>query len=145
MFIDPQKTSGVQVTEGTGVENEAELRGYIFESAVAAMPDEARKAYLESDEVKAAIEEGVVGRRSIMRLNKNDDLTRRTKLACLQKAKEDNTQEWKQLRKVQAKRKALLSKITMKYQSRVQRDAQKAQRAMLKVTPNAFTAPIRFN
>lgn len=143
MFIEG-KNSAVQV-EGTGVADESELRGYIFESAVSAMPDEARKAYLESEECKAAVDEGVVGRRSIIRLNKADDLSRRTKLACLQKAKEDNTAEWQQLRKVQAKRKALLAKIATKYQSRVQRDAVKAQRAMLKVTPNAFTAPLKFN
>ena len=142
MFIEPNDSVKV---EGGGVSDEKELRGYIFESAVAAMPEEARKAYIESDEVKQAVTEGIVGKRSIMRLSKADDLTRRTKLACLQKAKEDNTAEWQQLRKVQAKRKELLAKIATKYQSRVQRDAIKAQRAMLKVTPNAFTAPIKFN
>jgi hypothetical protein len=63
----------------------------------------------------------------------------------LAKAKEENSQEWQQLRKVQAKRKALLAKIATKYTPRVQNNAVKAQRAMLKATPNAFTRPIKFN
>ena len=147
MFVDNIKTDGTQGVqmEGGGIIDMKALQGYLFEAACLGMPEDARQEYLESAEVQQAVNEGSVSRKSIMFLNKQDDLTRRVKLACLAKAKEENSNEWQQLRKVQAKRKELLSKIAVKYTPRVQQNAIKAQRAMLKVTPNAFTRPIRFD
>ena len=147
MFVDSIKTDGTQGVqmEGGGIIDMKALQGYLFEAACLGMPEDARHEYLESAEVQQAVNEGSLDRKSIMYLNKQDDLTRRVKLACLAKAKEENSPEWKQLRKVQAKRKEPLSKIAVKYTPRVQQNAIKAQRAMLKVTPNAFTRPIRFD
>ena len=147
MFVDSIKTDETHELqmEGGGIIDMKALQGYLFEAACLGMPEGARHEYLESAEVQQAVNEGSLDRKSIMYLNKQDDLTRRVKLACLAKAKEENSPEWKQLRKVQAKRKELLSKIAVKYTPRVQQNAIKAQRAMLKVTPNAFTRPIRFD
>ena len=147
MFVDSIKTDGTQGVqmEGGGIIDMKALQGYLFEAACLGMPEDARHEYLESAEVQQAVNEGSLDRKSIMYLNKQDDLTRRVKLACLAKAKEENSPEWQQLRKVHAKRKELLSKIAVKYTPRVQQNAIKAQRAMLKVTPNAFTRPIRFD
>ena len=139
MFVDNIKTDGTQGVqmEGGGIIDMKALQDYLFEAACLGMPEDARQE-------QQAVNEGSVSRKSIMFLNKQDDLTRRVKLACLAKAKEENSSEWQQLRKVQAKRKDLLAKIAVKYTPRVQQNAVKAQRAMLKVTPNAFTRPIRF-
>ena len=147
MFVDSIKTDGTQGVqmEGGGIIDMKALQGYLFEAACLGMPEDARHEYLESAEVQQAVNEGSLDRKSIMYLNKQDDLTRRVKLACLAKAKEENSNEWQQLRKVQAKRKELLSKIAVKYTPRVQQNATKAQRAISKATPNAFTSAIRLD
>lgn len=139
MFVE--EAIGV-VDESSGVQDEAALMESIFESAVASMPEEDRNAYLQTDEVKAALEAGVIGKRTIVRLSKMDDLSRRIKLAALQKAKEENAAEWKQLRLNRIKERQLLNKIMARFGTRVRTSAQKSQRALLKVTPNAFTRPL---
>lgn len=144
MFMNDYAGNIIQ-QEGGDLNDIKEYQNYLFEAACLGMPEEERKAYLESEEVKTAVNEGNVDRRSIVFLNKQDDLTRRIKIACLQKAKEDNSAEWQQLRKVQAKRKALLAKIAMRYTPRVQNTALKAQRQMLRTTPNAFSRPIKIH
>lgn len=130
------------IDETSGVQDEAALMESIFESAVASMPEEDRLAYLQTDEVKAALEAGVIGKRTVVRLSKMDDLSRRIKLAALQKAKEENAAEWKQLRLNRVKERMLLNKIMARFGTRVRTSAQKSQRALLKVTPNAFTRPL---
>ena len=130
------------IDETSGVQDEAALMESIFESAVASMPEEDRLAYLQTDEVKAALEAGVIGKRTVVRLSKMDDLSRRIKLAALQKAKEENAAEWKQLRLNRVKERMLLNKIMTRFGTRVRTSAQKSQRALLKVTPNAFTRPL---
>ena len=139
MFLDEEGQSAIGES---GVADQQTFMESIFESAVMALPDEERKNYLESDEVKAALEAGVVGKRTIVRLSKVDDLSRRIKLAALQKAKEDNAAEWAQLKKNRVKERQLLNRIMTKYSTRVRNDAVKAQRALLKVTPNLFTRPL---
>ena len=130
------------IDETSGVQDEAALMESIFESAVASMPEEDRLAYLQTDEVKAALEAGVIGKRTVVRLSKMDDLSRRIKLAALQKAKEENAAEWKQLKLNRVKERMLLNKIMTRFGTRVRTSAQKSQRALLKVTPNAFTRPL---
>lgn len=139
MFLDEEGQSAI---DESGVSDEQSLLESIFESTVMALPDEERKNYLEGDEVKAALEAGVIGKRTIVRLSKVDDLSRRIKLAALQKAKEDNAAEWAQLKLNRVKERKLLNRIMAKYSTRVRNDAVKAQRALLKVTPNLFTRPL---
>ena len=130
------------INEMSGVADEQALLECMFEATVGSMGDDERKQYLESDEVKAALEAGVIGKKTIVRLSKMDDLSRRIKLAALQKAKEDNASEWMMLKKNRIQERKLLGKIMQKYSMRVKQDAVKSQRALLKVTPNAFTRPI---
>jgi hypothetical protein len=125
-----------------GVENKDELTERIFESAVAAMDDATRKDYLESDEVKNIVEAGVIGRKTIVRLSKKDDLSRRIKLAAFQKAKETNAPEWKALKKNRVQERRLIGKIMQRYGNAVKKDAINSQKALLKLTPNAFTRPL---
>lgn len=138
MFLE----EGTVISEQSGVADEGALLECMFEAAVGAMPEEERKQYLESDEVQSALEAGVIGKRTIVRLSKMDDLSRRIKLAALQKAKEDNASEWTLLKKNRVMERKLLGKIMQKYSMRVKQDAVKSQRALLKVTPNAFSKPI---
>lgn len=138
MFLE----EGTVINEQSGVADEGALLECMFEATVGAMPEEERKQYLESDEVQSALEAGVIGKRTIVRLSKLDDLSRRIKLAALQKAKEDNASEWAMLKKNRVMERKLLGKIMQKYSMRVKQDAVKSQRALLKVTPNAFSKPI---
>nr|DAP83755.1 MAG TPA: hypothetical protein [Caudoviricetes sp.] len=109
------------------------------------MNDEQRKAYMESDEFQNLVEAGVVGKRSVVRLNRNDDMNRRIHLLCLQKGKEEGDADWEALRKNRIRERQLLQKLYRKYGNRVRRDAVVSQRRIMKLTPKIFdmTRPIR--
>lgn len=129
----------------SGILDQNALLESVFVDQVTKMDDEQRKAYLESDEVAALVEAGVVGRRTIVRISKNDDLTRRIHLASLQKAKESGDADWEALRKNRVMEKKLLQKIYNKYANRVRQDAVKSQKRLIKLSPKAFdmSKPIR--
>lgn len=130
------------IEESAGLDQTVLMESF-FSQTVAMMNEDERKQYLESDEVKALEEAGVIGKKTIVRLTKMDDLTRRIKIAAFQKAKDDGDPNWELLRKNRIKERELIGKIMNKYAMRVKKDAVIAQRSLLKVTPNAFTRPIR--
>ena len=109
------------------------------------MDDEQRKAYMESDEFQNLVEAGVVGKRSVVRLNRNDDMNRRIHLLCLQKGKEEGDADWEALRKNRIRERQLLDKLYRKYANRVRRDAVVSQRRIMKISPKVFdmSRPIR--
>ena len=71
-------------------------------------------------------------------MTKYDDLTRRTHLAALQKAKEMGDADWEALRKNRIKERQLLDRIYKKYANKVKRDAIKSQKRLIKLSPKAF-------
>lgn len=109
------------------------------------MHDEERKAVLESDEFKALVEAGVVGRKTIVRLNRNDDLDRRIMLLCLQMGKEHGDADWEALRKNRIRERMLLGKLRTKYANRVRRQAVMSQKRLIKLNPRMFdmNRPVR--
>jgi len=128
----------------TIVDEEAFIEAAIIQQ-VESMNDPQRKAYLESDEFKALVEAGVVGRRAIVRLNRAADLDRRMHLLCLQVAKENNDADWEALRRNRIKERQLLNKLYKKYGERVRRQATTSQKRLIKISPQAFNlqAPLR--
>lgn len=126
--------------EGDGISSRGmqELLEASLVEKVCLMDDAEKKEYLSSDEFRMLEEAGKVGRRSLVRINKMDDLTRRTHLASLQKAKEMGDSDWDMLRKNRIKERQLLNRIYKKYASRVRRDAVKAQKRLIKLSPRAF-------
>ena len=64
------------------------------------MDDEQRKAYMESDEFQNLVEAGVVGKRSVVRLNRNDDMNRR-----IQKLKDDMEEVKQKIKAIDAENK----------------------------------------
>lgn len=96
------------------------------------LTDEQRTAFLESEDAKYMVEAGRLRNKTLVRLSKNDDLSRRIKMACLQMAKENDDTLYIQLAKNRVKEKELLSKITQKYQSRATRVAKVAQKEYIK-------------
>ena len=93
--------------------------------------------YSDSDEEKRELLENAdtllegkkVSRKTIVRLNKNDDLTRRTSMAALQLAKDNNDPLWQKLVKNRIQERKLLAAIKKKYGGKANAAARKGQRA----------------
>ena len=140
--LDPNygiQESAYSGTEGDeGIIDMAALVETMLVDAICQMPDAQRKAYLESQELQDLCEAGIVGHRSITRLNKQDDFTRRLHLAALQKAKENGDANWEALRKNRIQERKLREAIFARYASAVRRDAQQAQKRLLRISPKAF-------
>jgi hypothetical protein len=131
-----------QLSGSTIKDANALIESFIYDT-ITSQGEEFTKQFLESAECKALEEAGVLGKKTIVRMTKIDDLSRRIKLAVLQKAKEDRDPNYLALKKVIAKKKALSAKLMAKYKGRVKNDAIKSQRALMKISPSYFTRPIR--
>lgn len=119
------------------VDHEALIETYLVD-LISQMSDEQRAVYYESDEFQNLLEAGVAGRRSIVRMNKQDDLTRRINLASIQMAKEKGDPNWDALRRNRVQERRLLDQIYRKYGNKVRRDAIQSQKNLVKLSPRAF-------
>ena len=88
--------------------------------------DEEKRELLENADV--LMEAKKISRRTIVKLNKNDDLTRRTSMAALQLAKDNNDTLWKKLVKNRVQERKLLGAIKKKYANKAQIVARQGQR-----------------
>ena len=92
--------------------------------------------------VGEALEEAkVLGKRTLVRLSKKDDLDRRTTIAAFQMAKEKNDPLWNKLVTIQAKRKELIAQIKKKYSTRSQKADIAGQKEYIKTmrkVPKSF-------
>lgn len=88
--------------------------------------DADKRELLEQADV--LLEAKKVSSKTIVRLNKNDDLTRRTGMAALQLAKDNNDSLWKKLVKNRITERKLLAAIKKKYAGRAQIAARQGQR-----------------
>ena len=88
--------------------------------------DEEKRELLENADV--LMEAKKISRRTIVKLNKNDDLTRRTSMAALQLAKDNNDTLWKKLVKNRVQERKLLGAIKNKYANKAQVAARQGQR-----------------
>lgn len=140
---DSMGTEPIGQLSGSCIEDANSLIEAFIYDTITSQGEEYTKQFLESAECKALEEAGVLGKKTIVRMTKVDDLSRRIKLAALQKAKEDRDPNYLLLKRVIAKKKDLSSKIMSKYASRVKNDAIKSQRALMKISPSYFTRPIR--
>ena len=118
------------------------LENLIYDMA-ATMSDDERQAFMESDTFQNVVNEGGISKRTVVRMNKLDDLTRRIAVAAFQMAKQDNDPNYKALKKLIAKKQAIKSKILKKYATRVKPAVMKAQTQLIKINPTYFTRPIR--
>ena len=106
---------------------------YIYDE-LCALSDSQKKAFLESEECAVMEAKKLIGRKTLVRLSKNDDLNRRTTMAAMQLAKEAKDPLWDKLVKNRVKERELLSKIRQKYGNKAQRAAKIGQREHLKGT-----------
>nr|DAG94175.1 MAG TPA: hypothetical protein [Herelleviridae sp.] len=91
------------------------------------------KEFCESEEAKILEEKAVLKKPTLMRLSKQDDLHRRTKLIAYQLAKADNYIAWKKLVKYTALRKESIADIMKKYGPRAEKIAKTAQKNYIQV------------
>jgi hypothetical protein len=130
--------------EGGIIDIEALMETFVVDY-VSQLNDAERKAFMESKDFQLMCEAGVVGRHSITRLNRFDDLTRRINLASLQMAREKGDADWEALRKNRIRERQLRERIFNKYATRVRNDAKQAQKRLVKINPAMFNMnrPIR--
>lgn len=114
------------------LKNENEFLEQCIYDELSMLTDEDKQAFIESAECKILQEKGIIHRKTLVRLNKNDDLTRRTKMAAFQIAKERKDPLWAQLVKNRIKERMLIGKIVQKYSSKAALAAKKGQRQYLK-------------
>lgn len=95
-------------------------------------PEEKLQEFVNSPEAAAMMEAGIITRKTLVRLSKNDDLSRRTTMAAFQLAKEADDPLWNQLVKNRVREKELISKIEQKYSSRATKAARIGQKEYLK-------------
>lgn len=99
---------------------------------LASLPYEDRVAIVESEEAAILEAKGLIGRKTLIRLNKNDDVARRTSAAAYQMAKDANDPLWKKLMFHMGKKNEYKDKILKKYNVKAQRVAKKSQKEFMK-------------
>ena len=100
------------------------------------MCHEQRQMFLNSDEFKAIDESksltSSIGRNTIVKLNKADDMERRIGQAALNIARDKNDILWVKLQKNRVQEKKLLDQINQKYGRKAEKIAKKAQKEYIK-------------
>lgn len=86
------------------------------------------KEFVHSPECDALITEGKISKKTIMKLNKSDDLARRAKLAAYAEARRKNDPLWRKLVQNRVKEKELINAIVHKYGNKANKAAVKSQR-----------------
>jgi len=90
------------------------------------------KEFLESDQAKALQEKAVLTKPTMMRLSKQDDETRRIKLACYTLAREANDPNFHKMVKYRALWKKYRAVVFQKYANKATRVAKVGQKEYLK-------------
>lgn len=98
---------------------------------VAHMDDEARNKFL-AEQAPILEAKGILGKRTIVRLSRMDDLSRRKNVAAIQLAKDKNDRLWIDALKARKKYKEYLAKIYVKYDSKSNQVAKKGQQEYIR-------------
>ena len=114
-----------------GIDLSSLEEAYIYEE-LSHLTDEEKKAFLKSEECKVMVEKALIGRKTLVRVDKDDDLTRRAKMAAFEMAKQKGDPLWDKLALNRVKERDLISKIMKKYGGKAQRVARIGQREHLK-------------
>lgn len=130
------------INEDTILENPDQLLEAYICDELSCLDDTVKEAFINSPECEAMIEAGIINKRTIVRLSKNDDLIRRRKMAAYQIAKEKGDPLWDKLVKNRIKERELISKIVAKYGMKAQKVAKIGQKSYLKTKmPLMFMRP----
>ena len=95
---------------------------------ISRLPEDKIKEFCEAGGVgDQLVQEGKLRKKTLVRLSKQDDLTRRTKMGALLLAKEKKDPLYAKLVKNRQQKRELVSKIMAKYGSKGQKVARQAQ------------------
>ena len=112
--------------------NMDELVEMYFVDDISRMSTAQIKEWCESDQAKALVEKAVLTKPTMMRLSKQDDETRRVKLACYQLAKEANDPNFHKMVKYREMWKKYRGLIFQKYANKATRVARAGQKEYMK-------------
>ena len=105
----------------------------LIEMEVSQLPYEKIEEFCQAGGVgETLVAEGKLSKKTIVRLSKKDDLTKRQKMIALNLAKENNDPLWDKLALNRVKERELISKIMAKYGNKSQKLAVKSQKDFLK-------------
>ena len=105
----------------------------MIEMEVSQLPQEKINEFCAPGGVgETLVEAGKLHKKTLVRLSKKDDLTRRQKIIALNLAKENNDPLWDKLALNRVKERELISKIVTKYGTKSQKLAVKSQKDFLK-------------
>lgn len=136
IFTD-SSTSGIEVTlKNPDVLQEA----FIYDELSHRLTEEEKADFINTEAADMLIREGLIGKNTLVRLSKNDDLTRRVTMASYQLAKENNDPLWDKLVKNRVMERKLIGQIRNKYSGKSSRAAKVAQKEYLKT--NKITSSI---
>lgn len=107
------------------------LESFIYDE-ISRLSDEKRQEFVNSEAAQVMVEAGLIGKKTLVKLSKNDDLERRMGMAALQLAKDSNDILFDQLTKVRLKERELLDKINKKYEMKAAKAAKIGQKEYLK-------------
>lgn len=125
IYADPDTEEGM---EAIAREIEGNMQAAALESvAYFEGGEEAQKAFTESAEVQALVEARKMSKKTFVRLNKNDDFTRRAHLASLILARNAKDPLFNKLALNRVKERQLRSMIFKKYESKAKLVAKKSQ------------------
>ena len=112
---------------------------------VAHMDPALKKEFFEEGVAEQLVSEGKLRNgKSVMRLSKNDDLTRRTKIFAIQAAKENNDPNYEKLRINRVKERDLIGKIVKRWGHAGEKMAKKSQKEYLNPASSKRVLPAKF-
>lgn len=129
---DEDQAMGEELT----IEEAAHVNEYLFnqmlEEDLSTLTEDQQRAFLESEEYDLICETKHFKKKTIVKLNKNDDLSRRTSQAAIVIAGEKNDPLFKKLTLNRMQEKKLLKAIKMKYKTQAIKAAKESQRDYVK-------------
>lgn len=105
----------------------------LIEMEVSQLPQEKIEEFCAPGGVgETLVAEGKLSKKTIVRLSKKDDLSKRKKMAALNLAKQNNDPLWDKLAMNRVKERELIAKIMAKYGNKAQKVAVQSQKDFLK-------------
>ena len=99
---------------------------------VSHLSDEKIQEFCQSPEAEALVEAGVMRKKTLVRLSKKDDFSRRRTMAAFTIAREKKDPLWSKLVKNRVQERKLIGEIVKKYGSKADRVAKAGQKEYLK-------------
>lgn len=123
--------NGVDQALGDVTIPEGLLESYIVDE-VSHLSDEKIQEFCKSPEAEALVEAGVMRKKTLVRLSKKDDFSRRRTMAAFAIAREKKDPLWDKLVKNRVNERKLIGEIVRKYGGKAERTAKIGQREYLK-------------